>query len=132
MKVKAQEYAQLLYKLLSQNKDAEIVISNFLLFLKDNCDLGKIENIIKAFEDYYQDAEGVTIANIETARPLNEDSRSALVNYIKRIKPLAKKVILKEKVEPKVMGGIKIIVDDVLIDATTKKQLINLKNILIQ
>ena len=134
MKVKTQEYAQLLYNLLINNEDKKIdqLFYGFLYFVESNGDLPKIEKIIMVFEEYYQKREGLVVAEVTTARKIDEETEKVIRDYIKKIKPEARKVELKERVDPTELGGVRFMVDDRLVDATIKKQLINLKNSLIQ
>ncbi|NMC51779.1 F0F1 ATP synthase subunit delta [Candidatus Kuenenbacteria bacterium] len=132
MKVKTQEYVQLFYKLLSESEEPKQVIGDFLQLIYANGDLGKIEGIIRSFEGYYQKMEDVSVARVETVKPLDDDVRNMIKGYIKKIKPGVKRVEIEEVVEPNILGGVKITVDDILFDGTIKKQLINLKNSLIQ
>src|SRR3989338_8955934 len=134
MKIKVQTYAELLYKLLerSDGKRVERLLYGFLLYLRENGDWGKAESIIRAFGEYYKKKEAVTTAMATMAQKMDDDLQKAVNNYIKKIKPLAKKVELIEKIDPTVLGGVKIMVADMMFDCTLQRQVINLKNTLIQ
>jgi F-type H+-transporting ATPase subunit delta len=134
MKVKIQEYAQLLYNLLINTEDKKIgqLFYGFLCLVESNGDLPKIEKIIMAFEEYYQKKEGLVVAEVTTARKIDEEMEKMIKDYIKKIKPATKKIELKERVDSTELGGVRFMIDDRLVDATIKKQLINLKNSLIQ
>lgn len=134
MKIKVQTYAELLYKLLerSDGKRVERLLYGFLLYLRENGDWGKAESIIRAFGEYYKKKEAVTTAMATMAQKMDDDLQKAVNNYIKKIKPLAKKIELTEVIDQTVLGGIRVVADDIMLDGTIKKQISNLKNALIQ
>lgn len=134
MKIKVQEYGEMLYKLLVKNegKKTDRLFDGFLLFLEENGDLGKIESIIRAFDEYYKKEEGLTTVTVTVARKIDADLQKTIIDYVKKMKPLSKKIELTEKIDPTILGGIKITADDIMFDGTIKKQIINLKNTLIQ
>jgi len=136
MKVKLNEYAQLLYALLTEernkNKKSEQLLYGFLCLVDSQGDLGKIENIIRSFEIYCQKKEETLAAEVVTARQLDEETLRTIKDYLKKTKPEIKNWEIKETVEPAVLGGVKILTEDLFLDGTIKKQIINLKNSLIQ
>ena len=134
MKIKAQTYGEILYKLLAKNEDRKTdrLLYGFLCLLEANGDLGQIENIIKAFDEYYKKEEGLRTAVATVARQIDGELRKTLLDYVKKIRPSAKKVELIEKIDPTVLGGVKIMVADMMFDCTLQRQVINLKNTLIQ
>lgn len=134
MATKIAEYAQLLY-VFGEKGEAQTIgqfMYGFVTLLAENGDLPKAEAIISVLEELVRRREGVVEAEIGTARKLDEETIKAVTQYVKKIKPAAKKVELKEQVDPAMLGGIRLMVDGYLFDATVKKQLINLKNSLIQ
>ena len=136
MKTKPKEYAQLLYALIvdekNKGKELDQLLYGFLCLVESQGDLGKIENIIREFETYYQKKEELLVAEVVTARKIDEETAKEIEAYLKSVKPEAKNFELVERVDPSVLGGIKIMAGDLFLDGTIKRQLINLKNSLIQ
>lgn len=136
MKTKPKEYAQLLYALINEDKNKnrklDQLLYGFLCLVNNQGDLGKIENIIREFELYYQKKEELLTAEVVTARKLDEETVKEIKIFLKKTRPEIKNFELTEKVDPSVLGGIKIMAGDLFLDGTLKRQLINLKNSLIQ
>lgn len=62
--------------------------------------------------------EGITEADIASAAPLSAERRRAIG------RSLGKKAVVSETVDPRLLGGIRILIDDeLLIDATASRRL---------
>ncbi len=136
MKTKPKEYARLLYALITDDKHKgqklDQLLYGFLCLVNSQGDLGKIENIIREFEAYYQKKEELLVAEVVTAREIDEETAKEIKAFLKKARPEVKNFELTEKVDPSVLGGVKIMAGDLFLDGTIKRQLINLKNSLIQ
>ncbi|HOZ36331.1 MAG TPA: F0F1 ATP synthase subunit delta [bacterium] len=136
MKIKLREYAQLLYALLMEEKNksrkVDQLLYGFLCLVNSQGDLGKMENIINSFEAYYQEKEEVLAAKVVSARRLDEEMLKIIRKYLQQTKPEIRNWEVKEIIDPAVLGGVKIMTEDKFLDGTIQKQIINLKNSLIQ
>ena len=65
---------------------------------------------------------GEVIATVTTARELTGESRSAVKSYVTRVTG-ANKVIIRETVDPSVIGGVKIALPGRLLDTTVAAKL---------
>ena len=81
--------------------------------------------IIDEFEKYSKKQEGINEIEIESARELDKTT----INKIKKM--FGEKSDVKTIVNPDMIGGVRIKVDDVVYDASLKKQLSRLKTSLI-
>lgn len=128
MKINSSQYARFLYESVqgkTQEKTEEIISSLAKILLKKN-QLRLKNEIVQKFEAIYDCENKIIKAEIVTRESLGEDTRNKLKNYIKD-KYKAREVILKEKIDEKIRGGIILKVGDDLIDVSILKQLKNLK-----
>lgn len=84
-----------------------------------------LDNIIAQFEKYRDLREGRTHAHLTSARPLDRDQVDSLKGEIERIS--GKKVIVHEKVDPRVLGGLVVRVGDYVLDGTLRRRLERLR-----
>jgi F-type H+-transporting ATPase subunit delta len=90
--------------------------------------LAMIEDIAEEYQrllDNYRGVEGVEVAEITTAIPLDEEDRLRIAKRITEI--MGKPVALKPSVDPSLIGGIVIRVGDKLIDGSIRSKLAVLK-----
>ncbi len=135
MRIKTEEYTKFLYELLIKNKGKKIgpLIYDFLFMIKENGDWDKMNKIIKAFEQYCLKMEkNLTLVEVITSKKMDADVKKIINEYVEKNKTDAKKIELKEKIDSKIIGGVKFKIDDLIIDGSIKTQIINLKNNLIQ
>ncbi|OGZ63909.1 MAG: hypothetical protein A3A98_01315 [Candidatus Staskawiczbacteria bacterium RIFCSPLOWO2_01_FULL_40_39] len=106
MKQKAKNYAAALVDSLATVKPGreKSIVANFLKLLEANGDMKKAKEIIALAEGLFLKKTGNKKIVLETARPLN--SRSVF----KKIKKEGD--IIEEKINPELIAGIKIIVNN--------------------
>ena len=75
--------------------------------------------------DGYRGVEGVGVAEVITAIPLDDEERLKIGKRITEI--IGKPVVLKPKVDPSIIGGIIIRVGDRLIDGSIRSKLVSLR-----
>jgi F0F1-type ATP synthase delta subunit len=93
------------------------ILRNFLSILRKNKDWVKLGQILHEVEKLYYRKTGLKKVEIETASFME-----TLRQDIKNI--LGKNIFIKEKVNPEVLAGVKILInDEILIDATAQSQL---------
>jgi len=96
--------------------------------LVDKGRTGMIPDIADEYQrlvDNYHGIEGVEVAEVTTAIPLDDEDRLRLAQRITEI--VGKPVVLKPKVDSSVVGGIIIRVGDKLIDGSIRSKLMALK-----
>ncbi len=121
------QYAQALYDSLKDVKEGEIdlIFKNFYSILLRNNDLKLINKIIGKIEEIDKEERGVVEVEVTGAKEIDKDLVSKLRNLI------GKKAEIKEKVDPGLIGGLKIQINDLLIDGSIKAKLNKLKRSLI-
>lgn len=136
MKYASKQYAIALYEAVKDNgkKETENTIDNFLALLKEKKDLGLVGKIFTEFEKYSLKQEGILSGEIVASHRIGEEIKKNISKKIiqrldnKKIKELN----FKEKINKELIGGFKIRVDDVLIDASIKGVLNKMKRELVK
>ena len=132
MKQSSSQYAQALYKLTKDKSQEEInvVIEKFVANLKNMQKLHSVEQIIKQFIEVYNEKNGIIKANIFTRKDIDEE----IVTNIKKIlkeRYKAEKIEMEMTVDEKLKGGIKIMVEEDILDNSIAGRLNKLRSGLI-
>ncbi len=120
MRYSVKQYAATLVSALQgkSDKDEKKVIANFFDLLRRNGDFVKRREIFKEIERVVRKSDGVRKVVLETASPVSPETKREVE------KNLGAKAVFEESINPDVIGGIKLLIDDeYLIDATVKHQL---------
>jgi F-type H+-transporting ATPase subunit delta len=96
-------------------------VSNFLKIILDKRRITSIFEIIKEYEKLVDQHNGVVKADAYTTMPLDEATISSLEEKLSKVTD--KKVKLTNKIDETLIGGVKIILGDKVIDGTIKKKL---------
>ncbi len=94
---------------------------NFVQVLVNNDRLGVVPAIRALFEDLKREQEGVVEAQIVSAFALDDEQQSALVRRLEA--KYQRKVSAQVSVDPQLIGGVKIVVGDKVLDATVRGKL---------
>jgi F-type H+-transporting ATPase subunit delta len=94
---------------------------NFVQVLVQNRRLGLIEQIRDMFEALRREHEGMMEATILTALPLADSQLQPLVAALEQ--KYGRKITAKVEIDPQLIGGLKILVGDKVIDATVRGRL---------
>jgi F-type H+-transporting ATPase subunit delta len=94
---------------------------NFVQVLVDNDRLGVVPAIRGLFEDLKREQEGVLEAQITSAFALDDEQQSRLVRRLEA--KYQRKVSAQVSVDPQLIGGVKIVVGDKVLDATVRGKL---------
>jgi F-type H+-transporting ATPase subunit delta len=87
-----------------------------------------LDNIVEEFDRYRDRHEGVVQAGVTTARKLDADLAEALrVALEERTK---RTVVLNERVDPEVIGGIRVNLGDIVLDGTLRRGLQDMRRTL--
>ncbi len=135
MKASPKQYAVSLYESLDSVKEKDEVgrkLFNFAEILRKNNDLILIDKIIAEFEKYWNEQKGIVCLNINSANPLSEKEKNQIKKWFENragdfIGRKPREIVLKEKIDGNLIGGIVLRTDDAIIDGSIKRQLINLK-----
>jgi len=83
------------------------------------------DNIVAEFGKYRDEHEGRVHARVTTARPLPDDQKEALVAALQ--KSTGKTVDLQERINPSVIGGIRVNLGDYVLDGTLLRRVNELR-----
>ncbi len=95
--------------------------TNLVKLLAEYGRMSILPNVASAFEDLRAEDEGVLEAEITAATQLSDTEVKALVDKLQA--KFGKKIEASVKVAPEIIGGIKIVVGDTVIDASVRGQL---------
>ena len=110
-----------------KDKTSDLFI-HFIDVLIDNDRLGEVENILDSFKYICDYQSGILNVTIKSNNELNDEQLALIVKYLKNKyqKNEVKYTFIKDE---SLIGGIKIIVGNDLIDATIDDQLLKMKEI---
>jgi F-type H+-transporting ATPase subunit delta len=94
---------------------------NLVKLLVENNRLGIVADIVAAFEELKDEDEGKLEAKLTAAAKPTDAQVKALVSQLET--KFGKKVEAEVLIDPELIGGIKIVVGDTVIDASVKAQL---------
>ena len=129
MKISVSQYARSLYDSVAGKSEKEIkaALKNFVEILGRNRELNKSEEIITIFNEIWSKDHGELNAELISARELGPTARESVTDYLKE-KTGAKKIILRENIDKKIIGGFVLRYDSKVIDGSLKTSLNDLKN----
>jgi len=128
MKISVKQYAQALYELTLKKSESEvnIVVEKFVEELAKNNNIKLASKIVDKFQEIYNKNNGIIVAQVTSASSLDKDYLDKIEKYlIDRYD--AKQIVLTNKTDVTIKGGIILRVGDELIDASIINQLNNLK-----
>ena len=94
---------------------------NLLYVLTDKGRTARYSKIIKAYKDMVDREEGITYGTVYSVEPLKDAQISKLEEQLTAL--LQEKTKLKNELDPKLIGGFKILVDGRILDASIRKRL---------
>lgn len=125
--ITARHYALALLKA-TDTQDSDELVANFMQLIKQNGHLNKLEQIIKEYQRLAAEKKDGVKAKLTVALTENQDKILQLVKQITI--PGVDKFSVATNIDKKLLGGFILQVKDVLIDASLKKQVNNLKSAL--
>lgn len=123
MKYKPRELASLLLAVTENlsRHDLPVQIDKFLSCLKKINAMGMLPRILDSFDKEWNKKYGVTRIEVASPRPLPK-ALSEKIN-----EAVGGRTEIKEHLDLSLLGGIKLMIDDLLIDASLKRRIENLK-----
>lgn len=131
MKVTANQYAKSLYELTDGKPKQNIndIVAGFLKVLQKNNQVKLAGKIIEKFNGIYNQKNGIVEAEVITREEVRTSVRTLVRTYVST-KYKAKEVVIKNKIDENIKGGIVIKVRDEILDASVANKLKNLGSIL--
>lgn len=127
-KVTINEKLILIDDLFTNGFDKEVKDFLKLLVTKDR--ISSLIKMIKDFEELYYEYKNIVLARVTSATELEEDAKANLLVQLKEL--FAKEVIIEQRVDPTIIGGLLIEAQDKIIDATVKGKLEKIKHGLLE
>jgi len=129
MKISVQQYARSLYDSVvgKTDKEAKLVCRNFVALLGRTRELNKAAEIMNIFTELWNKEHGELSAELISARELGASTRETVIAYLQE-KTGAKKVMLAENIDKKLIGGFVLKYDNKVVDGSLKTSLAQLKN----
>jgi F-type H+-transporting ATPase subunit delta len=127
----------------SQDRKAEVidkafkgrateVFSNFLLVLNHHGRLDALPAIAQAYRTLYDRKMGNVVVHVRSAVPLNDSERERIRADVRTATVGQREPVLHESVDPSILGGLIIRVQDWVYDASVRTRLQNIRNHLIE
>ena len=121
--VAIQAKKELMKKILPDDFDQSVV--NFMLLLVDKHRITLLTEIITSFHALSNEAQGIQLAYVRTAVALTNDQKAALAKKLENV--TEKRIQLRERIDPSLIGGIVIKIGDRLIDGSVVGQIKSIK-----
>ncbi len=123
-KLRPKDLSQVLFELTEgkDEKELKIVLKNFVALLAKKQMLGSVGGVIDGYSKLYNKAHGITQATVTLISRLDPDTRIKLREALKK-KHNAREVHMLEKVDARLLGGIKVRVGDIVYDSSLKNTL---------
>jgi len=128
VKIKEEEKIAMIDKIFTDAVDHDM-----LSFLKLIVEKGRAFYLQGILEDYVKLANenlGIEIATVTSARRIKSEDMQTIGEAL--VRKTNKKVFLKNKIDPSVIGGIKVTIGNTVIDATMSAKIERLRNTLLK
>lgn len=102
----------------------EQLMLNFLLLITDKGRIGLIADMYQSFQELYYFENGIVEVHAVTARPMSDALQTKLREKMAVV--TGKKVVLKQSVDPSLIGGIVVKVDNKQFDTSLHTKLLEL------
>ena len=107
----------------------EPVSINFLKLITENNRAKFVPTIAESFIKLYKQHKGIVDVIITSAEPLDASTKTTILDKVKSA--VNGEILLVERIDPSIIGGFIVNIEDKQIDASVASQLTNLKNILL-
>ncbi len=96
------------------------LLLHFIYVLIDKRRTGHFEKMIKAYKKMMDQAEGLSYGTVYSVKPLDKERISGLEADISKL--FQANVRLENEIDPKLMGGVKVLVEGKIIDMSIRKK----------
>lgn len=90
----------------------------------------KIDAIVEAFIEKYNEHAGIIIAEVFVAEELNKDQEAKVISQLEKV--TGKEIHIKVTVQPELKGGMSVKIADTVTDGTVKHKLEQLEDVFLQ
>lgn len=125
------EIARAIYSVTKDKPPAEHpeTFKKIVQFLARRHLLGRSPDILSALEKIINQAEGRLSVKVRSAEKLGEKTKTHLVQTLKK-RYSAKGIVLKEMIDKKLLGGLRLEIDDEVIDLSVRNRIVKLQEYL--
>ena len=106
---------------------------DFIYFLNVVIENGRIGNILEIYQEFkhlYNEEKNIKIVEVSSLNPLTKEESSKLLESLRKAYS-GYDIILDNKIDPRVVGGYRILVNGVSIDLSIKRKIENLEKFII-
>jgi F0F1-type ATP synthase delta subunit len=129
MKVGRLKIAKLMVDELEQSQDSALLAKKLAAYLLDSNRVNELEPLLRDMI-YYRQQKGVVEATLTTAHPFNPASKSLILTMIRSNSTNAKKIILNQKMDKSLLGGLNLMIgSEDLVDLTIRTKLNRFKQL---
>jgi F-type H+-transporting ATPase subunit delta len=102
------------------------IVRDFVLFLVDKARADHLPEIIRAYGHMWDEAQGIVEATITSAVPLADPERDRIIARLERIS--GRKVRHRLEVDPRILGGVVVMIGGEIIDHSVRHDLAKLRD----
>lgn len=126
MKFNPKQYAQTLLELAegATKKEIPALVEQFVQFLVRTRQWRLAEGVLGQIQDLVRAEEGKVKVVVESANRIEKHTRQHILDFLRKTED---EVEFEEKIDPTVLGGVKLRLNDLLVDATLAGQLDRLR-----
>ena len=108
----------------AKDKDGadKVFLGDVVKFLVRKRFLHRAGDILQSLKKIINQENGIIIAKVNCAKALSEESKKSIIDSVKK-RYSAKDVILEEKYDEKLLGGMRIEVNNEIIDLSVKNKI---------
>lgn len=124
MKITSKQYALSLYETVRNKKDSEVrgAIKKFVEVVIYNNDISKVDRIISQFSKIWNREQGIVEVEFISSLELDKKIVKLLNNYMVELSG-AENVVVSEKIDKGILGGVVIKYGDKVLDGSLKMNL---------
>lgn len=122
MRLSTSQYAEILFSLSEDAADPARTAESFLSFVRANRAMGRMADILRAFDRLVSRREGRRDLLVETAAESGTGFRADIEGLAAGLFP-GKTLSFRFSVRPELLGGARISSDDEMVDATIRRRL---------
>ena len=128
MSYSVQQYAHMLFELLSREKTREKAAQAFVRLLGEHHAISLAPRIVDIYEKIRSERDSVISVAVESALPLSDDMRREIEKRVKAA--YNKKAEIDETVNASLIGGMRLRIGDAAIDSTIATKIQQMKKLL--
>ena len=128
MSLSKEERVQIIDRVL--RGQVHLYLLNFLKILCERCALNEYEGCLAAFKTLYNQAHGIVEATVTTAVPLDDEQRARMAEKLSKMTD--QQVVLNEKVDESIIGGVLLEMNGQRYDNTLKNRLKSIHSAMVQ